>query len=314
MTVPRTEETPAPAVPAELAEDITEDTVTDAVVESFAGTPDARLQELLGVVVRHLHAAVRETEPTMEEWEAAIDFLTRTGQMSNDVRQEFVLFSDVLGISALVENINHRKVAGATEATVLGPFHMTESPVRANGESIDLVGGKTPCVVTGRVLATDGTPIPGALVDVWQADENGFYDVQVPDVQPAGNGRGLFTTDDEGRFWFTTVVPSYYPIPTDGPVGQLLEATRRHPNRPAHIHFIADAPGYTPVTTHIFVAGSPYLDSDAVFAVKRSLVRDFEPVDDAEGAERYGVTNPFRHAQIDLVVQERTALQDTSAG
>jgi hydroxyquinol 1,2-dioxygenase len=305
MTVPRTEDTPAPAVPAELAEDITEDTVTDAVVESFAGAPDARLQELLGAFVRHLHAAVRETEPTMEEWEAAIDFLTRTGQMCNDVRQEFVLFSDVLGISALVENINHRKVAGATEATVLGPFHMTESPVRANGDSIDLVGGKTPCVVTGRVLTTDGTPIPGAQVDVWQADENGFYDVQVPDAQPAGNGRGLFTTDDEGRFWFTTVVPSYYPIPTDGPVGQLLDATRRHPNRPAHIHFIADAPGYTPVTTHIFVAGSPYLDSDAVFAVKKSLVRDFDPVDDPERAQRYGVANPFRLAEIDLVVQEQ---------
>jgi hydroxyquinol 1,2-dioxygenase len=304
MTVPRAQDTPAPAVPAELAEDITEDTVTDAVVESFAAAPDARLQELLGAFVRHLHAAVREVEPTMDEWETAIGFLTRTGQKCDDVRQEFVLLSDVLGISALVENINHRKVAGATEATVLGPFHMTESPVRANGESIDLVGGKQPCVVTGRVLTTDGTPIPGALVDVWQADENGFYDVQVPDVQPAGNGRGLFTTDDEGRFWFVTVVPSYYPIPTDGPVGQLLEATKRHPNRPAHIHFIADAPGHTPVTTHIFVSGSPYLDSDAVFAVKRSLVRGFEPADDPAGAERYGVRSPYRHAQIDLVVQE----------
>jgi len=303
MTVPRAEDTPAPAVPAELAEDITEDTVTDAVVESFAGAPDARLRELLGAFVRHLHAAVRETEPTMEEWEAAIGFLTRTGQMCNDVRQEFVLFSDVLGISALVENINHRKVAGATEATVLGPFHMTESPVRANGDCIDLVGGRTPCVVTGRVLTTDGTPIAGALVDVWQADENGFYDVQVPDVQPAGNGRGLFTTDDEGRFWFTTVVPSPYPIPTDGPVGRLLDATRRHPNRPAHIHFIADAPGHTPVTTHIFVSGSPYLDSDAVFAVKHSLVRDFTEVGDPGKAAAYGVEAPFRHAQFDVVLQ-----------
>jgi hydroxyquinol 1,2-dioxygenase len=286
-----------------IPEDITEETVTDAVVDSFAGASDARLRELLGAIVRGLHSAVREVEPTIAEWEATIDFLTRTGQTCDATRQEFVLLSDVLGVSALVENINHRKVAGATEATVLGPFHMTESPVRANGETIDLVGGRQPCVVTGRVLTTDGTPITGASVDVWQADENGFYDVQVPDQQPPGNGRGLFTTDDEGRFWFTTVVPSYYPIPTDGPVGQLLEATGRHPNRPAHIHFIAEAAGYVPVTTHIFVAGSAYLDSDAVFAVKHSLVRDFAPVDDPEAAGRYGVANPFRHAQIDLVVQ-----------
>jgi hydroxyquinol 1,2-dioxygenase len=272
-------------------------------VASFEQTPDARLRELLSVVVRHLHAAVREVEPTIAEWETAIDYLTRTGQKCDPTRQEFVLLSDVLGVSALVENINHRKVAGATEATVLGPFHMTESPVRANGDTIDLVGGNEPCVVTGRVLSTDGTPIAGAVVDVWQADENGFYDVQVPDRQPPGNGRGLFTTDEQGRFWFTTVVPSYYPIPTDGPVGQLLDATRRHPNRPAHIHFIAEAPGHVPVTTHIFVAGSPYLDSDAVFAVKHSLVRDFAPEDDPQAAERFGVANPFRHAEIDLVVQ-----------
>jgi hydroxyquinol 1,2-dioxygenase len=288
---------------AVVPEDVTEETVTEAVVDSFAGTPDGRLRELLTAVVRHLHAAVREVEPTIAEWEAAIDFLTRTGQTCDPTRQEFVLLSDVLGISALVENINHRKVAGATEATVLGPFHMTESPVRANGDTIDLVGGREPCVVTGRVLTTAGTPIPGAVVDVWQADEDGFYDVQVPEEQPAGNGRGLFTTDDQGRFWFTTVVPSYYPIPTDGPVGQLLGATGRHPNRPAHIHFIAEAPGHVPVTTHIFVAGSAYLDSDAVFAVKRSLVRDFEPVDDPGSAARFGVANPFRHAEIDLVVQ-----------
>jgi catechol 1,2-dioxygenase/hydroxyquinol 1,2-dioxygenase len=287
-----------------VPEDITEDTVTDAVVDSFAGAADARLRTLLDAVVRHLHDAVREVEPTIAEWEAAVDFLTRTGQKCDATRQEFVLLSDVLGISALVENINHRKVAGATEATVLGPFHMTESPVRANGDTIDLVGGREPCLVTGRVLTTGGEPVAGAAVDVWQADEDGFYDVQRPDVQPAGNGRGLFTTDDEGRFWFTTVVPSYYPIPTDGPVGELLGATGRHPNRPAHIHFIADAAGYVPVTTHIFVAGSAYLDSDAVFAVKRSLVRDFAPVDDPAEADRLGVANPFRHAQIDLVVQE----------
>jgi hydroxyquinol 1,2-dioxygenase len=284
-------------------EDITEETVTDATVESFTQTADPRLRELLGAVVRGLHAAVREVEPTIAEWEAAIDFLTRTGQKCDDVRQEFVLLSDVLGVSALVENINHRKVAGATEATVLGPFHMTVSPARENGDSIDEVGGREPCVVEGRVLSVSGDPIPGARVDVWQADENGFYDVQQPGVQPPGNGRGLFTTDEQGRFWFRTVVPAPYPIPTDGPVGELLTATARHAFRPAHIHFIAEAPGHVPVTTHIFVDGSPYLDSDAVFAVKRSLVRDFAPVDDAEQAARFGVANPFRRAVIDLILQ-----------
>ncbi|SFL73267.1 dioxygenase [Geodermatophilus ruber] len=288
---------------AVVPEDITEETVTDATVASFAATPDTRLRDLLSAVVRGLHAAVREVEPTIAEWEAAVDFLTRTGQKCDDVRQEFVLLSDVLGVSALVENINHRKVAGATEATVLGPFHMTTSPARENGDSIDEVGGRETCVVTGRVLSVSGEPLTGATVDVWQADENGFYDVQQPDVQPPGNGRGLFTTDAEGRFWFTTVVPAHYPIPTDGPVGELLTATARHPFRPAHIHFIAEAAGHVPVTTHIFVAGSPYLDADAVFAVKRSLVRDFAPVDDPEEAARLGVANPFRRAVIDLVVQ-----------
>jgi hydroxyquinol 1,2-dioxygenase len=289
--------------PAVEPEDITEETVTDATVDSFTATPDARLRDLLSAVVRALHAAVREVEPTIAEWEAAIDFLTRTGQKCDDVRQEFVLLSDVLGVSALVENINHRKVAGATEATVLGPFHMTVSPARENGDSIDEVGGREPCVVEGRVLTVSGEPLAGAAVDVWQADEDGFYDVQQPDVQPPGNGRGLFTTDAEGRFWFRTVVPAPYPIPTDGPVGELLAATGRHAYRPAHIHFIGQAAGHVPVTTHIFVAGSPYLDSDAVFAVKHSLVRDFAPVDDPEQAARLGVANPFRRTVIDLVVQ-----------
>ena len=290
-----------------LPEDITEETVTAAVIGSMAATTSPRLAECLEAVVRHLHAAVREVEPTIEEWQAAIEWLTRTGQKCDDTRQEFVLTSDVLGISALVENINHRKVAGATEATVLGPFHMVASPRRENGDTIDLVGGDEPCVVTGRVLTVTGEPVSGATVDVWQADENGFYDVQRPDVQPPGNGRGLFVTDELGRFSFRTVVPSFYPIPTDGPVGELLSLTGRHPYRPAHIHFIADAPGFVPVTTHIFVADSPYLDSDAVFAVKRSLVRPFARIDDARAAALHHVSNPFRSAEIDLIIESTRA-------
>ncbi|WP_326719182.1 MULTISPECIES: intradiol ring-cleavage dioxygenase [unclassified Streptomyces] len=277
--------------------------LTGEVVDSLQRTADPRLRELLSALTRHLHAFVRETEPTMEEWERAIGFLTATGQMCTDTRQEFILLSDVLGVSMLVETINGHRDPGATESTVLGPFHMTESPVRELGANIDLVGTGEPCVVSGRVRAPDGTPLPGAVLDVWQADPEGYYDVQRPDVQPAGNGRGLFTADAEGRFWFRSCVPSPYPIPTDGPVGELLKATDRHPYRPAHIHFIASAEGHTPVTTHIFVAGSEYLDSDAVFAVKQSLIQDFAETDDPSLAREFGVPNPFRHARFDLVLE-----------
>ncbi|MDX3098579.1 dioxygenase [Streptomyces sp. ME19-03-3] len=285
--------------------DFTEQSATPAVVESFARTPDARLREILGSLTRHLHDFIRDVEPTMNEWERAIDFLTRTGHASTDTRQEFILLSDVLGVSMLVETINQRKSAGdgVTDSTVLGPFHMVESPERKFGDAIDMIGSGDPCVVTGRVVSVDGTPLPGATVDVWQADEHGFYDVQQPGEQPQGNGRGLFETDAEGRFRFRTVVPAHYPIPTDGPVGELLNATERHPYRPAHIHFIADAAGYQPVTTHVFVQDSPYLESDAVFAVKKSLVQAFTEVDDPELAARYGVTSPFRLANFDIVLQ-----------
>ncbi|MGW3032090.1 intradiol ring-cleavage dioxygenase [Streptomyces sp. NPDC001178] len=286
-----------------MTTDATGTTVTDEAVRSLQATTDPRLRELLTGLVRHLHAFARETRLTQQEWERAIDFLTATGQMCTDTRQEFILLSDVLGLSMLVETINGERAAGATESTVLGPFHMTESPVRELGADIDLVGGGESCVVSGRLLSGDGTPLPGAVVDVWQADGNGFYDVQRPDVQPPGNGRGLFTADAEGRFWFRTCVPSPYPIPTDGPVGELLRATGRHPYRPAHIHFIASAAGHVPVTTHIFVAGSDYLDSDAVFAVKPSLVQEFTQTDDSVLAREFGVPNPFRHARFDLVLE-----------
>jgi len=277
-----------------MATDFTEETAADAVVESFAATSDPRLRELLTSLVRHLHAFVRETEPTIAEWERAIDFLTATGHKCDDKRQEFILLSDVLGISMLVETINNRKTSGATESTVLGPFHMVTSPRRALGDTIDLVGTGPQCVLEGRVLSADGRPLPGAELDVWQANDQGFYDVQQPDVQPPGNGRGRFTADSSGAYWFRTIVPTHYPIPTDGPVGTLLEATKRHPYRPAHIHFIVTAPGHRPLTTHIFVADSPYIESDAVFAVKKSLITTFTPADDPELPAR---------AHFDIVLQ-----------
>ncbi|MFK0159933.1 dioxygenase [Streptomyces sp. NPDC090493] len=280
--------------------DFTVETATDAVVDSFRETKDQRLRQIMESLTRHLHDFVRDIEPTLEEWEAAIGFLTEVGHKCDDTRQEFVLLSDVLGVSMLVETMNGSEEG--TESTVLGPFHMTESPRRELGDSIDLLGTGRPCVVSGRVLAADGTPLPDTELDVWQCNEEGFYDVQQPDVQPPGNGRGLFRTDGEGRFWFRTVVPSHYPIPTDGPVGRLLQATGRHPYRPAHIHFIANADGRRAVTTHTFVAGGPYIDSDAVFAVKSGLITEFSESHEEQDAERFGVTAPFTHARFDMVL------------
>ncbi|MFF4894913.1 dioxygenase [Streptomyces sp. NPDC001068] len=281
----------------------TEDAVTVEAVESLRDTADPRLRELLGALIRHLHAYARETRLTRSEWEAAVAFLTETGRTCTDTRQEFVMLSDVLGLSTLMETVHGHRGPGATESTVLGPFHMTESPVRELGADIDLVGTGEPCVISGAVRSTDGTPLPGAVLDVWQADPHGHYDVQQPGHQPPGNGRGLFTADGEGRFRFRTCVPSAYPIPTDGPVGALLKATGRHPYRPAHIHFIVSAEGHAPVTTHIFVAGGEHLDSDAVFAVRESLVKDFAATDDPALAEELGMPNPFRHARFDVVLE-----------
>lgn len=285
--------------------DFTEHESARIVAKSFESAADPRLRELLQGLAHHLHAYVREVRPTMAEWERAIEFLTATGQTCTDTRQEFILLSDVLGISMLVETINGADAhhdEGVTASTVLGPFHMTGSPRRELGGSLYPDRDEPVCIIEGRVLDTEGRPVPGAVLDVWQADDHGFYDVQQPGVQEPGTGRGLFTADDGGRFWFRTVTPCHYPIPTDGPVGELLGATGRHPYRPAHVHVIVEAPGHERLTTHVFVAGSAYLDSDAVFAVKESLVRDFAPVEDPQLAARYGVTAPFTHAHVDLVL------------
>jgi hydroxyquinol 1,2-dioxygenase len=286
-----------------MATDFTEETAADAVVESFAPSTDPRLREILTSLVRHLHAFTREVELTIPEWETAIDFLTRVGQKCDADRQEFILLSDVLGESMLVETISNRKFGVATESTVLGPFHVVESPPLPLGANIDKVGTGMPCVVSGRVISVDGSRLPGAKLDIWQANDQGFYDVQQPEVQPRGNGRGLFTADENGEFWFRTIVPSYYPIPTDGPVGEMLIATGRHAFRPAHIHFIVTASGHRPLTTHIFVAGSEYIESDTVFAVKKSLVTDFTEVTDAEAGAQWDVPVPFRHADFEIIMQ-----------
>ena len=264
----------------------------------------ARFREVMAALVHHLHAFVKEVELTQEEWGFAIDFLTRTGQISVNGRQEFVLLSDTLGVSMLVDAINHRKGGGATENTVLGPFYVANAPEREMGANINLDGKGLPLAMSGRVLDIHGKPIASALIDTWMTNEDGFYDVQQPGIQPKYNLRGRFYTMADGKYWFRGARPRYYPIPTDGPVGDMLLAMGRHPFRPAHIHFIVSAPGYVPVTTHVFMRGDSYLESDAVFGVKESLIIDFVEHDDAKEAARLGVGNPFCTASFDFVLQK----------
>jgi protocatechuate 3,4-dioxygenase beta subunit len=280
--------------------DFTEITSAAIVSRSLQHTGDPRLRLILERLVHHLHAFCSEVDLTQEEWAEGIGFLTATGRISDDVRQEFILLSDVLGVSMLVDAIAHRFPENVTASTVLGPFHMVDSPPRALGSTISLAAGGEPCLITGTVSSADGTPLPGALVDVWQADDHGRYDVQVPTEVPAGNLRGLFTCNDDGGYSFRTVMPAAYPIPSDGPVGQLLRACDRLPYRPAHIHFIAGAAGHRSVTTHLFVAGSRYLDSDAVFGVKDSLIREFATIEDPDQIARYGMPGPFRHCDFQI--------------
>jgi protocatechuate 3,4-dioxygenase beta subunit len=276
--------------------DFNEDTATDAVLAQLSGAEGPRFKEIMTSVIRHLHAVVREVEPSQDEWMAAIRFLTATGQKCDDKRQEFILLSDTLGVSMLVDAINNRKPSGATESTVLGPFHVEGAPRKAMGDTISLDGKGDPAFVSGRVVDEAGKPIEGASLDVWQTSSDGAYDIQDPN-QPEMNLRGVFVTGKDGRFWFRTVKPSSYPIPTDGPVGGMLTAMGRHPMRPAHIHFIIGAPGYEPVTTHMFVEGDDYLDSDAVFGVKDSLIVPFVRRDDPADAKRLGLANPFYTAE-----------------
>jgi protocatechuate 3,4-dioxygenase beta subunit len=258
----------------------TEDDSAELVVERTGPDADPRLAEVLTGLIRHLHAFAKEVALTESEWDQAIDFLTRTGQLCSDERQEFILLSDVLGLSMLVDAINHRRPRDATESTVLGPFHVAGAPVRPMGDSICLDGRGESCLFAGTVADLAGHPIEGACIDVWSDNADGFYDVQQPDIQPRWNNRGRFFTGSDGRYWFRGIKPSAYPIPDDGPVGQLLTRLGRHPYRPAHMHYLITAPGCERLVTHTFAAGDQYLSSDAVFGVKQSLVVDYEAVND----------------------------------
>ncbi|GIF66539.1 6-chlorohydroxyquinol-1,2-dioxygenase [Asanoa ishikariensis] len=253
--------------------------LTREVLERMAGTPDPRLREVLDAAVRHLHGFAREVGLTPAEWAAGIRFLTAVGHMSDDQRQEFILLSDTLGLSSLIETIAHPADA-ATEATVLGPFYVPGAPWRAAGDSIAVADpGGVPTLVRGRVRTFGGSALSGAVLDVWQCASNGMYDVQDP-AQPRGNMRGRFRADDGGQFVFRTSRPVSYTVPDDGPVGVLLRASGRHPWRAAHIHVIVSADGHDPVTTHLFDAEDSNLDSDAVFGVRASLVKEFVPQPD----------------------------------
>ena len=250
----------------------------DAVNGRMGPDVDPRLAEIFTALVRHLHAFAKEVHLTQEEWEAGIAFLTRTGQICSEERQEFILLSDTLGLSMLVDAINNRRPLGATENTVFGPFHVDGAPVRQMGDSISLDGKGESCLYEGRVFDLNGEPIDGATVDVWSDNAEGFYDVQQPGIQPKWNNRGRFVTGSDGKYSFVGIKPVSYPIPDDGPVGKMLSHLGRHPYRPAHMHYMVTAPGFRKIVTHIFVDGDPYLESDAVFGVKKTLIASFEPI------------------------------------
>jgi protocatechuate 3,4-dioxygenase beta subunit len=256
--------------------------LTAAVVDSFEETPDPRAKFLMQELVKSLHGFVRKTELSFDEWHYAIDFLTRVGQKCTASRQEFILLSDVLGISMLVDAINHGEREGATETTVLGPFYVGEHRPMPHGTDIsaDIAGERM--FVQSRVTDLKGKPLAGAAVDVWHADGDGYYDSQKPTYETQGpSSRARFITDADGRLFFRTILPCSYPIPTDGPVGEMILQTRRHPMRPAHVHFLVDAPGFEPLVTHVFIDGDKYLDSDVVFGVKNDLISKVEKRSDA---------------------------------
>ncbi len=281
----------------------TEDDITAEVLRRFDSTEDPRLKHIMQSLVKHVHAFLKEVQLQESEWWKGIEFLTRTGHMCSDRRQEFILLSDTLGVSMLTDLISNRKPAGSTESTVFGPFHRADAPERQYGESI--IGADRNGTITymsGRVTDLHGNPIPGAELDVWQTAADGLYDVQDPSLSEM-NMRGKFRADKDGRYLVKTTRPVAYQIPADGPVGEMLRATNRHAWRPAHVHFVVSAPGYSPVTTHVFDSVDKYLDEDAVFGVKNSLIAGFkEHKTQDEAARKFAAEPPFCTCEFDFVL------------
>jgi hydroxyquinol 1,2-dioxygenase len=279
--------------------DVDETTITQAVLDRLTNCPSPRLRQVSEAMVRHLHAFVREVEPSMDEWMTAIQFLTRTGQICSPSRQEFILLSDTFGVSMLVDAINHRFAEGVTESTVLGPFYIDTPPERPLGADISDGAPGEPLLVEGTVRDAGGAPVAGAVLDTWHSDQDGYYDVQLGDAMTL---RARFHTDDEGRFWFWSIVPASYPIANDGPVGEMLRAQGRHPYRPAHVHFKIMAAGHEELSTHVFVAGDPYLESDAVFGVKQSLIKELDRRPASEAPPGKALDGPFARMRYDFVL------------
>ena len=278
------------------------DTITPAVLERLENCKSPRLKRVLGSLVTHLHDFAREVELSEGEWMQGIEYLTATGQMCSATRQEFILLSDTLGLSMLVVAMNHAKPAPATQATVFGPFHVDDAPRFEQGA--DLSGGApgAPLFVAARVLTLQGEPVAGAEVDVWQADDDGLYDVQRPELGDTRRARGVLHGDAAGRIRFRSVLPTAYPIPTDGPVGVMLAATGRHPWRPAHLHFKIRAAGFETLVTHIFRDGDKYLDSDAVFGVRSSLIGDYRRHEAGHAPDGTAMPEPFYTLTQDFVL------------
>ncbi|MBV9890813.1 MAG: intradiol ring-cleavage dioxygenase [Rhizobacter sp.] len=285
---------------------INEHNITDAVVERLQACPDPRLQEILTSLVRHLHAFVKETHLSEGEWLQGIEFLTATGHMTTDKRQEFILLSDTLGVSMLAVAQNHAQPPGTTEATVFGPFHVEHAPEFAQGADIANGAPGEPLFVDATVRGPGGEAVRGAIVDVWQADEDGYYDVQY-DSLAQHRARGVLETDGAGALRFRTILPVAYPVPTDGPVGQMLVASGRHPWRPAHVHFRIQAPGYHTLITHVFRAGDPYLDSDVVFGVRESLVAEYVAHAPGSGPHGREVEGRYHTLAFDFVLAREGA-------
>lgn len=251
-----------------------EHTITEAVLERFSQTPDPRLKQIIFSLVQHLHDFAREVRLTEDEWFEGIKFLTRAGHMTDDKRQEFILLSDTLGLSMLTVAMNNAKPAGCTEATVVGPFHVENAPHYDLGDDVGNGAIGAPCFVKGTIKGLNGEPVAGAHIEVWQSDEDGMYDVQKKGLDHA-QGRGVLKADAQGHYYFKSILAVAYPIPHDGPVGDMLTATKNHPWRPAHLHFMIKALGYESLITHVFRRDDQYLDSDAVFGVRQSLITDW---------------------------------------
>jgi len=294
--------------------DLTIDNITENTIVINSQSSDQRLTYVMERLVTHLHDFARETRLSTTEWMAALNFLVKVGQISTDVRHEFILLSDILGLSLLVDAIDHPKPPASTEGSVLGPFHTHEAETMAHGDHMSHDTEGEPCIVISTIKDVHGNPIEGVKIDIWETDSTGHYDVQHPD-RDGPDGRCVMRSDKDGLFWFKAIVPVPYPIPHDGPVGQLLKLLHRHPWRPAHMHFMFEKPGWDHLITALYIRNDPYETSDAVFGVKQSLIVDFVQAD-AETAKQYGVKEGSKVLQHDFVLvseKETEKLRDENA-